>query len=143
MKRLVIFSLLMLSACGGSPESAEDEIRAWLQRGEAAAEERARGELLDMISERYSDADGNDRRQLGQILRLHFLRQADIELLTHVESIELFDTTAAEVHITVGMAGRDNSRFGFSADAYRFVLELERERSDWQLISARWSAMRT
>jgi hypothetical protein len=141
MKRLLLISLVLLSACGAEPESAEDELRAWLERGEAAVEDRNRTKLLDMISERYADANGNDRESIGQLLRLQFLRQDDIALLTSVESIELYDTSAAELQLTVGMAGRNRSRFGFSADAYRFVFELEREDADWRLVSARWSEL--
>ena len=41
----------------------------------------------------------------------------------------------------VGMAGQNESVLGFSADAYRFQLELERDSDDWLLISARWAEL--
>ena len=49
--------------------------------------------------------------------------------------------TAAEVSITVGMAGTNDSALGISADAYRFELELEFDGDDWLLISARWGEL--
>jgi len=39
------------------------------------------------------------------------------------------------------MAGQNDAVLGFSADAYRFQLELEREGDDWLLISARWGEL--
>jgi hypothetical protein len=39
------------------------------------------------------------------------------------------------------MAGRNDGVLGFSADAYKFELELERDGNEWQLISARWGEL--
>ncbi len=66
------------------------------------------------------------------------MRQHSIKLLTNIDEIRLYGETAAEIELTVGMAGKNDSVFGFSADAYRFQLELERDDDDWLLISARW-----
>jgi len=62
-------------------------------------------------------------------------------LLTKIEEIRLYGDSAAEIELTVGMAGQNDSVLGFSADAYRFELELEREGGDWLLISARWGEL--
>ena len=39
------------------------------------------------------------------------------------------------------LAGTNDGVFGFSADAFRFQLELERDGDDWLLISARWGEL--
>ena len=39
------------------------------------------------------------------------------------------------------MASTNGNRLGFSADAYRFEMELERDGDDWLLISARWGGL--
>jgi hypothetical protein len=39
------------------------------------------------------------------------------------------------------MAGTNDGVLGFSADAYRFELELEKDGDDWQLIAARWGEL--
>ena len=46
--------------------------------------------------------------------------------------------TAAEVSLTVGMAGTDAGAIGIRADAYNFKLELEKMDDEWMLIGARW-----
>ena len=75
------------------------------------------------------------------MLRLVFLRQADIKVLTHIDSLNVYDETAAEITLTTAFAGSKASRAGFSADAMRFEFELENDGSDWQLVSARWAEL--
>ncbi len=136
---LVILSFL--AACGGDASSSEEQLREWLAAGEQAAEAKDRGALMDMVAPSYTDVKGNDKQAIGNMLRYIFLRQNQVALITRIESLEIFDDTAAEVTMTVGMAGSREGRFGFSADAYRFVFELELDGDEWQLISARWGAL--
>jgi hypothetical protein len=130
-----------LSACGGPETGPEEQLRQWVNRGEEAAEAKQRRELIDMISPAYTDTRGNDRGDVENILRVYFFRQNSITLLTKIEEIRVYGDSAAEVELTVGMAGQNDAVLGFSADAYRFQLELEREGDDWHLISARWGEL--
>ena len=70
-----------------------------------------------------------------------FLRQNRIALLPKIEDITIYDDTAGKIVMTVGMAGTNDGVLGFSADAYRFALELEKDADEWQLISARWGEL--
>jgi hypothetical protein len=130
--------LVLLGGCGGPEAGPEEQVRQWLSAGQQAVETKERGDLLDLISPSYADSRGFDRDDIGDRLRVYFLRQQSIKLLTSIEEIRLYGDSAAEVDLTVGMAGKNDSVFGFSADAYRFQLELERDGDDWLLISARW-----
>lgn len=137
----VIAVLATLAACGEPPTEPEEELRAWVAAGVDAAEHKKRRDLVGMISESYTDARGNDRGGIEDTLRLYFLRQHKIGLLTKIEEITIYGDTAAKLIMTVGMAGTNDGVLGFSADAYRFVLELEKGGDDWQLISARWGEL--
>ena len=75
------------------------------------------------------------------MLRAYFFRQNRIGLLTRIEEITVYDDTAAKIVMTVGMAGTNDGVLGFSADAYRFALELEKPADEWQLIAARWGEL--
>lgn len=130
--------MLAVGGCGGSEGSTEDALRAWVSSGEQAAEDKDRGKLVDMISPDYVDARGNDRKRLGDILRLYFLRQNNIALLTSIDSIDVSGDSAATVALTVGMAGTKDSVLGFNADAYRFEFDLLKPDDEWLLVSARW-----
>lgn len=143
MRGLILFiSFSLVAACGGAPDSdPEQEIRAWVARGEAAAEEKDRGDLLDMISADYADGRGNDHDGIGDMLRVYFFRQNSIALLTSIDNITMLGDTAAMVDLTVGMAGTNTGAIGLSADAYKFEFELEKSADDWLLIGARWGAL--
>lgn len=143
MRNLIFtISVLLVAACGpsgGADDSPEAGIRDWVSRGEAAAEEKDRGALLEMISEDYADARGNDHKKIGDLLRVYFFRQQTVSLLTSIEEIAMSGETAAVVKLTVGMAGTRESSIGLNANAYNFEFELEKADDDWLLIGARWS----
>ena len=136
-----VVCIMTLSACGGPELGPEEQLRAWVSRGEEAAETKQRSELIDMISPAYADTRGSDRGDIENILRAYFFRQNSISLLTKIEEIRVHGGSAAEIELTVGMAGQNDSVLGFSADAYRFQLELEQDGDDWLLISARWGEL--
>lgn len=141
MKRALVFALLLIAACGGPKSAPEEEIRAWLATAQERAESKERRALVDMISPGYIDARDNERDDIEGTLRVYFLRQHSIELVTKIDEIRVFGDSAAEVEMTVGMAGTNDGVLGFSADAYNFELELERDDDEWLLISARWGEL--
>jgi len=127
-----------LVACGDPPAAPEEALRAWVADGQQRVEEKQRGALMDMISDDYADARGNDKEAIGQLFVFYFLRANGIKLLTNVEAVRVFDGTAAELDLKVGMAATHDGVLGFSADAYNFRLELVKDGDDWLLISGRW-----
>lgn len=129
---------MSLNGCGGPGTPAETQLRDWVSRGVAAAEAKERRKIVNMISPAYADARGNEREAIEEMLRFYFLRMNSVELVTSIDEIRVIGDTAAELSVTVGMAGTHDGVLGFSADAYRFALEVELVDGDWQLISARW-----
>ena len=127
------------ASCGGAPESAEQQLRAWVDRGHQAAENKDRGALMEMISPSYSDARGNSRNDIENLFRFYFLRANKVGLLVSIDDIDIFDDTAAEVMLTVAMGATTDSVLGFNADAWEFELALEKARDEWLLVSARWN----
>ena len=138
---LASVATMLLCACGKPSTGPEEQLRDWVSQGVTAAENGERRVLVGMISPAYRDARGNDRDRIENIFRAYFLRMNNIELLPAIEEITVIGDTAAEVLITVGMAGTHDGVLGFSADAYRFSLELENDGDDWALISARWGEL--
>jgi len=133
----------LLAACGGGTDAGsaanpEDALRAWVEAAEARAEDKDRGGLLAMISESYADSRGNDHEKIGNIIGVYFMRQQSVALLTSIDDIDIMGDTAAEVTLTVGMAGTNASALGVTANAYNFELELENPDDEWMLIGARW-----
>ena len=137
----LLLVLAMMASCSSDVSDPEEQVRAWVRAMHEAAEEKARGDIVDGISAAYVDARGNSRDDIDKLLRVYFFRQNTVTLLSKIDEVNVIDGTAAEVSITVGMAGTNDSALGISADAYRFELELEFDDDDWQLISARWGEL--
>jgi len=141
--RYLIAGLLCagLVACGGPVEGPEQAIRAWVANGEELAEAKDRRALVKMISKSYTDARGNDRDDIENMFRIYFLRQNKVALITKIEELNIYGDTAAQLLLTVGMAGTNEGTLGFSADAYRFEMEFELEDDEWLLTSGRWGEL--
>jgi hypothetical protein len=104
-------------------------------------EAKDRGALLDMISPVYTDSRGNSREDIGNMMRFYFLRRDKVILITHIDELDIFGDSAANLVLQVGMAGSKDNALGFSADAYRFEMELVRDDDDWLLTAARWGGL--
>jgi len=131
---------VLIVGCG--PEvGPEDALRQWVNTGQEAVQAGDRRGLLRLISPAYADARGLGREDIDDRLRVYFLRQHSIKLLTKIDAIRLHGETAADIDLRVGMAGKNDSVLGFTADAYQFQLELERDGGRWFLISARWGEL--
>ena len=139
IRMLLVFSVVTVAAaCGESHGDAELAVRQWVEDVETATTEKARRDLLALISVDYGDNRGNERADIDKMLRAYFLRQNTINLLASIDDLRLIGDGAAEVELTVAMTGQSGGVFGFSADAYRFSLELQTEDKGWRLVAARW-----
>lgn len=131
-----------MTACGGPATGPEEQVRNWLRQGQEAAEAKERRALMRMISPAYADARGNSRDSLENLLRIYFLRQQKIALVTRIEEVTVIGGTAAKVSLTAAMAGTNDGTMGFSADVYHFTFELEHDGDDWLLIAAKVGGVR-
>lgn len=131
----------LLTGCGEPGGTPEDAVRAWLADGEVAVESKDRRGLVAMIAESYVDARGNERKDIGNMVRFYFLRQQNVAVLMKIDRITMHGDSAADVSLTVGLAGTNTGTLGLSADAFRFELELEYDGDDWLLIGARWGKL--
>jgi hypothetical protein len=139
----VCLCAFLLTGCKGR-KSARDLINEAIAGAEEAAEEKDLSRLKDVISERYSDASGNDRAMLVRMLQLRFLQARSIHLLVRVPAIHLPAPDRAEATVLVGMASSPiagpQQLASLSADVYRFELVLAQEGSaTWRVVSASWS----
>jgi hypothetical protein len=62
-------------------------------------------------------------------------------LITRIDELEVYGGSAAKLVLSVGMAGKNEGTFGFSADAYEFEMEFELDDEEWLLTSARWAEL--
>lgn len=134
----LVLALVGLAGCGETP-LPEQEVRAWVAEGHRLAEEKQRRDLVSMISPDYADDRGNGRDDIEKMFLWYFMRMNSVELIPSIEKLTIVGDTAAELTLAVGMAGTNDGTLGFSADAYRFEMELIKDDDRWLLLSARWN----
>lgn len=140
--------ILMLSivgftgACSSERDNPEAQVRALLAQGEAAAEKKESGALRQLISEKYSDSQGQDKKTVESILRYYFLRNESIHLLTRVQQITIPRPDAAQAVVMVAMASQPIASAEeierLRADLHRFEITLARENGEWKVTRAEW-----
>lgn len=106
------------------------------------AEQKNVGGLRAVVSEKYADEHGQDKRAIEALLRFYFLRHQTIHLLTRVESVALPQPGRAQAVLYVAMAGtplQEPSELSrLAADLHRFELEFVEEAGEWRLARANW-----
>ena len=134
--------LSLVISCSSEPHTPEAQVRALLKQGEAAAEKKESRVLRELISEKYSDSEGQDKKAVEAILRYYFLRNETIHLFTRVQSITFPEPSRAQAVVLVAMAGQpipDAQQLErLHADLHRFDITLAREDKEWKVIRAEW-----
>jgi hypothetical protein len=129
-----------LAGCGRE-ESPETQVRSVVAAGEAAAEARDVGGVLELVSPAFRDEHGGGPDELKQSLRGYFVMHPSVHLLTRVESVEFPYRDYARVQLKVGMLGRetaDAASLDLAADVKEIVLELALEDDEWRVVRAAW-----
>lgn len=124
-----------------APATPEQQVRAVIDAGEAAAEAHDLSGMLEHVSSTFRDGRGGDREELAQYLRAYLVTHPSVQLLTRIESIEFPYRDYARVQLTVGTVGRQASGsggLGLAGDLNDVTLELALEGDEWKVVRAAW-----
>ncbi len=124
----VLILATTLSACGAR-SSDEERVRELFANAEEAAEARDTSDVLALVADEYTDAQGLDKTSLGNFLRGWFLAHPRVELTVVVESLEFPVDGLAQANITVGNLARE-------VEVERIKVELRRDGEDWRVVRA-------
>lgn len=117
-------------------------MRALLKKAEAAAEAKNLSVLQQLVSNNYTDSEGQDKRTIEAILRYYFLRNESIYLLTRVQAITFPEPSRAQAVVLVAMAGEPipgvQEVERLRADLHRFEITLVNENKEWKAIRVEW-----
>lgn len=137
----VLLGVFVLAACS-KPDSPETKVRAAIATAVAAAEKKDIGPLKGLVSDKYTDAQGQDKRAVESVLRFYFLRNQSIHLLTRTSSVTFPATDRALAVVYVGMAAQPVASVDelerLRADLFRFEISFANEDGDWRAVSAEW-----
>jgi hypothetical protein len=142
---MVLIMATLLAACRSERDTPEAEVRALIRSAAAAAEQKQLGTLRDMVSERYADEQGLDKRAAENLLRLQFLRNERLHLYTRIQSVTLPQPDRAQAVVLVAMAGvpiaSEADLPALRADLHRFEIDFAREDKTWRVQRAVWRRM--
>lgn len=139
---LSLVLIVQLSGCRGERTSPEAEVRALIHSAVTAAEHKNIGTLKDMVSEKYADENGQDKRAVEGLLRLHFLRNQSVHLFATIQSVTLPQPDSAHATLFIAMAGvpiaSAQDLAALHADLHRFEIDFVRETKTWRAQRATW-----
>mgnify|MGYP001584074377 CR=1 FL=1 len=134
--------VVLLPGCRGEHASPEAEVRTLINSAVAATEQKSIGTLKDIISGKYVDDQGQDKRAIENLLRLHFLRNETLHLYARVASVTLPQPDRAQAVVLVAMAGVPIASArelpALRADLHRFEIDFARENKTWRVRRAAW-----
>ena len=123
--------------------SPEEQVRAALDVVVTAIRELKIKPVAAALSDQYSDADGNDKKQIVALLRAQLLFHPNLYLVSKITSIQCPEASQAQVVVFAAMASVPaeipTSFRNLSADVYRFELSLADEDGTWRVRSASWA----
>lgn len=126
-----VMLMLALSLCAcGARSSDEERVRELFETAETAAEERDSSDLLELVADEYADAQGLDKRELGNFLRAWLLAHPKVELLVTVESLTFPVEGLAQARLAVAQVALGD------ASLERIDVELRRDGDDWRVVRA-------
>ena len=138
MRRLALAALLAFAGCG-APGTPEDEVRAFVDAAESAAEARDASALKDLVADDYQDRQGRTAGDVRNFLHAWLVAHPSVNLLTRIDRIELEGTELARFEVTVGLLGREvkgDSDWSLAFEVERLDIRLAREDGEWKVIGA-------
>jgi hypothetical protein len=139
---IILTILLSIAACSSGKDSPVAQVRALITQAELVAEKKDSGTLRRLVSEKYSDSQGQDKKAIEAILRYYFLRNETIHLFTRVQQIAIPQPEIAQAIVMVAMASQPiagaEELKRLRADLHRFDITLARENGEWKVTRAEW-----
>ena len=131
--------LIALGGCGSEPDTPEGQVRMRIGEMEAAAEAGDIGTFKELVSERYNDPYGNDKRLLTSFVTFHVLQnQRGREVIVRLREVQLVEPSRAAVSAHIGLAGAGASS-ALRGSVYALELDLEQEEDEeWRITWAQW-----
>lgn len=138
---VLVASATVLTACG-KKSTPEQEVRATIAEAEVAVEKKEIGSLKSLVSDKYTDANGQDKRAVEAVLRYYFLRNDKLHLFTRIPKVTIPQKDRAVAVVFVAMAAQPvktaEELERLRAEVYRFEVSFAREGSAWRVVSAEW-----
>lgn len=140
----VLGTVRLLVARG--PATPEERIRAALEAAARAAEQRKVGEVVEVLSPRFTggvEGERVTRDDVRRLLAFELLRGQWVSVVLSSAEVAV-DGTRARANVDAVLSRSADRSRGLSsllpgeASAHRFRLELEEEEGGWRVVSGSW-----
>ncbi len=141
---IVLLATVAPIACTGEADSPEARVREALGSAQRAVVDQDLGVLTEMVSTRYADEAGRERRDIVGLLRRQFVESQAIHLLTRIQEVTVPEPGRAQATILVAAGATPPDEADLSSmrgDFYRFDLALAEEDGRWKVVRAAWQRM--
>ncbi len=142
---LLVITLILtsLTGCSREQDSPEAQIRALLKNAELAAESGDFRELTKLLTDNFQDSRGRDKQAISKLLRIYFLRNKSIHLITRIQSVDFPAPDHAQVELAIAMTAKPTHEqqgiLNINADMHRFNLSIvKQDNKDWQVLYLKW-----
>jgi len=134
-------AVVILAACGPSPQDAEAEITALVEMASEAVRQGDFAGLHELLSDDYEDAEGRDNRAMRFLIRSWLGRYPDIFVVVTDLQVRPISRELATADMAVNVLARESGRplpVGLDADRLPLRLALRREGDGWRVTRADW-----
>ncbi|MBC7982491.1 MAG: hypothetical protein H7Y02_01415 [Candidatus Obscuribacterales bacterium] len=127
-RALIAVTVLFLSSCSGT--SDEQKVRAVIAAAEAAIEKRDTSDAMQLIADNYRDDRGLDKTGLQNFLRAYLFTHPKIELVVHIDAIEIETPTRARATIGFALIGTEAGA-SLTGELETLTVEFQRLKDEW------------
>ena len=144
LPRVFVVALISISALASScsdQTSPEQVASAFIQRAEAAIEDRNLRNLKKLVSKNYLDPHNRTHNDVVGLGSAYVLRTGSIHLFADLASATLVDDRIEARVLAAFVARKVTDRITLlqmDADIYWFDIVLKDEGDGWQVVSATW-----
>jgi hypothetical protein len=140
----IVIILLVITACTNEPQlSKEQVLRNSINELELRFEARKLGDIIEYVSEDYSDENGRKLADVKRVIQLQLMRHKNLFILSKIGSIEWQGDEKATVQITAAMTGQDVKDVGvlssIRADMIKFSVVFVKQDEVFKVLAATWT----
>jgi hypothetical protein len=137
---LLLFFLFLFFTC--APKTDEDNIRELMKEAGRHIENKEIADLMDLLSDDYSDFRGRNKIQTEGMVRTYFLEFRGIVVHMLGMRIDEMDQRKATIRmdaaLSSGAAKALRKLMPISTDNYRFHIRLAKTQDRWLIQYAEW-----
>ncbi len=135
---------ILLFACSSDPELSKHQILInSIIEIENRFEARKLGEIVEYVSEDYSDENGRKIKDVKRVIQLQLMRHKKLFIISKIGDIEWQGDDKAIVQITAAMTGQDVKDIGIlpkiRADMVKFTVEFIKQDDIFIVQAATWT----